>query len=74
VTLSLYYLHHPSYQNTDGRISKWIFTKHSLQLCTTLNIIETGYGCSLWAVYKHSSQQAKWLGNFQVSAENWRKF
>ena len=59
--------------NTDGRTPKCTFVKYGLQLWTTLNKLNTGYGCSLWALYKHSSQQAQWLGNFQVSTENWTK-
>jgi hypothetical protein len=57
--------------NIDGRTPKCTFVKYSLQLWTTLNKLNKGYGCSLWALYKHSSQQAQWLGNFQASTENW---
>ena len=56
--------------NSDGRTSKWIFTKQSLQLWTALNKLKTGYGCRLLALYKHSSRQAQWFGTFQVSTEN----
>jgi len=60
--------------NTDGKTPKCIFTKYGLQLWTTLSKMNRGYGCSLWALYKHSLQQTQWLGNFQVNTENWTKF
>ena len=60
--------------NIDGKTPKCIFTKYGLQLWTTLSKLNTGDGCSLWALYKHSSQQAQWLENFQVSTEKWTKF
>ena len=60
--------------NTDRRTSKWIYAKYGLQLGTTLDKLNTGYGCSLWALYKHSSQHAQWHGNFQVTIKNWTKF
>jgi len=44
------------YSNSDGRTPKCVFTKHCLQLWTTLNNLNTGCGCSLWVLYKHSSQ------------------
>ena len=43
------------YSNPDGRTPKCIFTKYGLQLRTTLNKLNTAYGCSLWAVHNKLS-------------------
>jgi len=37
--------------STYGKLSKWFFTKHGLQMWTTLIKLETGCGCSPWALY-----------------------
>ena len=50
------------YSNTDGRTSKCIFPKYGLQLRTTLNKLNAGYGCSLWAVHNKLSD----LGIFKL--------
>jgi hypothetical protein len=60
--------------NTDRRTSKSIYAKYGLQLGITLDKLNTGYICSPWALYKHSSQQAQWHGNFQVTTKTWTKF
>ena len=51
-----------NYSNPDGRTSKCIFHKYSLQLQTTLNKLNTGYGYSLSAVHNKLSD----LGIFKL--------
>jgi hypothetical protein len=51
-----------NYSNPDGRTSKFICHKYSLQLRTTLNKLNTGYGYSLWAVHNKLSD----LGIFKL--------
>ena len=43
------------YSNPNGRTSKCIFPKYGLQLQTTLNKLNTGCGCSLWAFHNKLS-------------------